>query len=91
MCTVGPEYDVFRLYFLFSEENKVRSVFSENAGDTAQMFIPHPALMTSQARHNGRFGQRNARDIPLRLLLGRYGERPAAMLFLTPQQGERPC
>ncbi|EPR9026058.1 hypothetical protein ACU9CR_003346 [Cronobacter dublinensis] len=64
MCTVGPEYDVFRLYFLFSEENKVRSVFSENAGDTAQTFIPHLALMTSQARHNGRFGQWNARDIP---------------------------
>ncbi|MFW0857044.1 hypothetical protein QMS86_14110 [Cronobacter dublinensis] len=91
MCTVGPEYDVFRLYFLFSKENKVRSVFSENAGDTAQTFIPHPALMTSQARHNGRFGQRNARDILPRLLLWRYGEHPAAMLFLTPQQGERPC
>ncbi len=77
--------------FYFPQKIKSALFFSEKAGDTAQTFIPHPALMTSQARQNGRFGQWNARDIPLRLLLWRYGERPAAMLFLTPQQGERPC
>ena len=91
VCTVGPEYDVFRLYFLFSRKKRVHFVFSGNAGGAARICIPYPAPAVTGARRlaaasgNGMPGlSPSAPPVAVWRAAGRHA-------ILTPQQGDREC
>ncbi|WP_236905454.1 hypothetical protein, partial [Cronobacter sakazakii] len=77
---VGPEYDVFRLYFFIFQKKERPLSFFGKCGGLAKRFFTFRSRMTSARRLPAASGKGMPAIPPSPLPLWRYGEPLSAML-----------